>query len=190
MKAAALEVPMDMTIDVFLDWSDTRPETERYELVNGEPILLARDRIKHNQTKLRVWEALRDEVRDNLTDYTVFIDGIAVSKGPKNYRLPDVVVHQGDYDPESSMAGMPIVLVEVVSKSSEERDVHAKLRDYFAIESVQHYLIIYGDERYLVHHRRLGEGHIDTRIVTSGVIELTPPGLRVDSAAFFERQKQ
>lgn len=187
MTAAARKAPLDMTVDVFLDWSDTRPETERYELVNGEPILLARDRIKHNQTKVRAFDALRATYQ-NLDDYAVFIDGIAVSKGPNNYRLPDVVVHQGDYDPESSMAGMPIVLVEVVSKSSEERDVHAKLRDYFAIESVQHYLIIYGDERYLVHHRRLGEGHIDTRIVTSGPIELNPPGIRIESAAFFERQ--
>lgn len=40
-----------------------------------------------------------------------------------------------------------------------------------------HYLVVEPRKRLIAHHRRGSEGLIETRIVTSGNLRLTPPGL-------------
>jgi hypothetical protein len=60
------------------------------------------------------------------------------------------------------------------------RDVGARLADYFPVPSIRHYLIARTGRPTIIHHRR-GEGElIETRIVTSGAIELDPPGLTLE----------
>ena len=67
----------------------------------------------------------------------------------------------------------------MISPSSEERDQLVKLEEYFQIPSVMHYVIVLDDRRRVIHHRRADAGVIETRLLSDGALDLTPPGLSV-----------
>jgi Uma2 family endonuclease len=78
-----------------------------------------------------------------------------------------------------------VIVVEVLSPSTAAIDHGAKLRGYFSLPSLAHYLILDGDARALIHHRR-GQGDmIETRIRSEGTLRLDPPGLDVPVAEMF-----
>ncbi|EJW10819.1 hypothetical protein A33M_4052 [Rhodovulum sp. PH10] len=173
-----------MTVQEFLDWSARQPETERYELVDGRVVAMTRDSVKHNRAKSAVYRALYDAIQSAPVPCEVFIDGVGVRVGERTVRIPDVVVHCGaEPDPDALLIDTPVIVVEVVSPSSEREDRETKLVDYFALPSVAHYLIVAGTQGAVVHHRRTGEATIDTRILRDGEIVLDPPGLTVSVEA-------
>jgi hypothetical protein len=56
---------------------------------------------------------------------------------------------------------------------------------YFELPSVAHYLIVHPAKRSVIHHRRETTGGIATRILSSGKIQLDPPGLSVLVEEFY-----
>ena len=73
----------------------------------------------------------------------------------------------------------PVIVVEVVSPSTQAIDSGAKLSSYFRLPSVRHYLVVSTKDRRLIHHAR-GEGEtIATRILVSGPLLLDPPGITI-----------
>jgi Uma2 family endonuclease len=172
-----------MKVDEFLAWSEQQP-ADRYELVDGEVVAMTRDSVRHNQTKFSAARALQDAVRAAGLPCLVFIDGVGVAISEKTLRIPDVLVHCGAEPALDAMiVESPLIVVEVVSPSSEHDDIETKLLDYFSLASIRHYLIIFSEKRVIVHHRRNDEGNIDTRITHDGDITLLPPGLTLPVAA-------
>lgn len=179
-----------MRVADFLEWARAHRDEGRFELVDGQIVAMGRDRVRHNRAKLRAVNEMARAIAVMGVGCEAFVDGVGVSSEEFFVRSPDVVVHCGEIDADASLADNPVVLVEVVSPSSEERDVHTKLREYFSIPSVQHYLIVYDERRYLVHHRRLDGDRLETRFVTAGELALDPPGLRVAVDALFAETAQ
>ncbi len=168
-----------MTVPQFLQWWGGQNGDQRYELVDGEIVAMGRDSMRHNLAKVRALDTLRAAVARAGVQCTVFSDGVAVAPDERTYRIPDALVHCGEFDATSSVSDNPVVVVEVVSITSEERDEHAKLHDYFIIPSIAHYLIVYDHKHYIVHHRRTGAGPVETTFVSTGEITLDPPGVRI-----------
>jgi Uma2 family endonuclease len=169
-----------MAVPEFLSWWEKQSDDVRYELVDGIVYAMGRDKIGHNIAKLRAVNALQNAITLAGLDCIAFTDGVGISPDAKNYRLPDASVNCGPVSDDSTLLPNPVIVVEVVSPSSEERDVHSKLRDYFAIKSVCHYLIIYPERKFVVHHHRQNsEEPVVTTFVTSGVLDLIPPGLSI-----------
>jgi Uma2 family endonuclease len=71
------------------------------------------------------------------------------------------------------------VLVEVLSPDSGTRDRATKLRAYFKLPSVQHYLIVWPDEPRIVRHTRLPDNQVATQVFEPGEIRLDSPGIAV-----------
>ena len=93
---------------------------------------------------------------------------------------PDVLVRCGaPVDDQALEVTDPLIVVEVVSPSSQKRDTGSKLEDYFRIPSVRHYLIIKTENTAIIHHRRDETGVITTAIVRDGTLRLDPPGMTV-----------
>ena len=167
----------------FLAWSE-RQRDDRYELVDGEIVATRRDSVRHNQTKFAAARALQDATRAAEPPCVVFIDGVGVKINDKTLRIPDVLVQCGaEPDPDALIVGSPLIVVEVVSPSSERDDIETKLVDYFSVASIRHYLIIFSERRVVVHHMRSEGGEITTRIAHDGDIALTPPEMSVSVAA-------
>ena len=168
-----------MTVPEFLAWAIAQPRG-RYELVQGEVVAMAPERARHNLVKLAVARALQDAVSCAGLPCTVFTDGMTVVIDQHTAREPDAAVQCGvAIDPNSMTLDAPLIVVEIVSPSSERDDTGRKLVEYFSVPSIRHYLIIHADKKVVVHHARGQAGEIATRILTAGDVDLTPPGLSV-----------
>ncbi len=167
-----------MSVAEFLEWSRELPGDQRYELVDGVVVAMAPERLAHGRAKLAATNALSAAIAKAGLDCEAVIDSVGVSINSHSYRMPDGSIHCGALDSQAYLLNDPVVLVEVVSPSSEERDVHAKLTEYFQLSSLHHYLIVYSDRRLAVHHQRTSDG-VATRFVSDGAIVLDPPGITI-----------
>ena len=171
-----------MKVPEFLAWAETQSEG-RYELVDGVIRAMAPERIRHSLVKFAVVRALDDAIRAARLPCTAFPDGVGVYVSDEKFRIPDASVQCGvELDPNSMILDAPLIVVEVVSPSSERTDTLVKLIEYFSVPSIHHYLIVLPEERAILHHERRGEG-ILTHIVRGGEITLGPPGITVPFAA-------
>jgi Uma2 family endonuclease len=75
-----------------------------------------------------------------------------------------------------------LIVVEIVSQSSEQHDFGAKLIEYFSVPSIRHYLVVVPKKRAVVHYMRNDEGGLSTYIGRNGDIVLNPPGMTVPVA--------
>jgi Uma2 family endonuclease len=172
-----------MSVLEFFAWAEKQPEGKRYELVDGEIVAMAPERARHNLVKFAVARALDDAVRAAKLPCTVFTDGMSVVINDHATREPDASVQCGvDIDLNSMILEAALIVVEVVSPTSERSDKSIKLVEYFSVASIQHYLIVFPEERAIVHHRRKDDG-IETRIVHDGDLALDPPGMLVPVTA-------
>lgn len=167
-----------MSISEFLAWWRDTPGDQRYELVDGVVIAMAPERLGHVRAKARTANVVAAAIAQKGLSCEAVPDGVGVPTGVRTYRVPDVSVFCGQLDPDAYYFENPVVLFEVVSPSSEERDVHVKLTEYFRLPSLEHYIIVYSDRRLVVHHSRDGD-RVSARFLHSGTIDLTPPGFSV-----------
>lgn len=176
-----------MSREAFRRWLAERPDERRFERVAGEPVMMAPERVVHARLKANVWAALRDEIRRYGLSCEALPDGITVEVDEDTDYEPDAVVNCGPPLPADAIAATnPVIVVEVLSPGSRHIDTGAKLVDYFRLPSVQHYLVVRASPRAVIHHRRLADGAILTRIATGGTLDLDPPGLALDLAAVFD----
>jgi len=171
-----------MTVTEFLDWAAAQPRG-RYELVQGEVLAMAPERARHALVKGEAFLALKTAVKRSALPCTVFPDGMTVVIDDSHAREPDVAVQCGVVpNLDSAVLEAPLIVVEITSPSSERDDTAEKLVEYFSVPSIRHYLIVNPIKKVVIHHARAEGGNISTRIVSSGVIDLTPPGMSVPVA--------
>jgi Uma2 family endonuclease len=164
-----------LTAEEFLAWAEGRPG--RYELVDGEVLAQASERVAHAKTKLAAALALQDAVRRAGAPCHVLPDGVAVRVDAATVFEPDAQLYCGpELPPDTLIVESPLIVVEVLSPSTGRNDVLGKL-SYFRIASVVHYLILDPDEPLVIHHRRGQGADILTRLIHEGDIALDPPGL-------------
>jgi Uma2 family endonuclease len=173
-------VPLRMTGDEFIAWAMEQPEGKRYELVAGEVVAMAPERVVHGRMKGRMYARLAEAIRAANLSCEAFPDGMAVRVDANTIYEPDAMVRCGPpVDDNATEVTDPVIVVEVVSPSSRKRDSGGKLEDYFRIPSVRHYLIVKTENQAIIHHRRDEAGDISTHIVRDGILRLDPPGLSV-----------
>ncbi len=167
-----------MKADEFIAWAMSRPEGEHYELADGEVIAMAPERSAHARAKGHLYRRLADALEKGMPAYEAFIDGLSVVVDENTVYEPDVRVRCGErLDDAAVKISDPVIVIEVLSRSSRGRDVGIKLTDYFRLPAVRHYLIVQAEARVIVHHARRDDGTIVTRITHGEPIHLDPPGL-------------
>ena len=178
-----------MTADEFLAWAETLPkEAGKFELWDGEVIVkhgavgqMNAERSQHWDVKGATFAALRDAIKQAGFACFAAIDGASVRLSNSKLVEPDVLVYCGEKVPRDVLeVPNPLIVVEVLSPSTQTIDLGVKLQGYFALPSVQHYLVIDPDRPLLIHHKRgLGDA-IEARIASGASLRLDPPGLDVD----------
>ena len=177
-------VKNEMDVDAFLAWADGRPG--RWELRDGQPVMMAPERAAHALTKYAAQETLKAAIREAGLPCRMFPDGMTVRITSRTAFEPDaLVVCPPPADLNTMEIPNPVLIVEVLSPSTAGDDHGVKLDGYFALPSVAHYLILDADRRVMIWHRRGSAGAIETRVVRDGVIRLDPPGFEAEAAAFF-----
>jgi Uma2 family endonuclease len=174
-----------MSVGEFLDWAAGRPG--RYELFRGEVIMMSPETVGHAEIKAAVHIALRASVRKRGLPCHVLPDGVVVRIDDATAYEPDAQVYCGEKLAGSELlVPNPVIVVEVLSPSTNRVDVSLKLAGYFRLPSIMHYLIVDPTQPSIVHHARADGSTILTRIITEGRILLDPPGLEIDLAEIYE----
>lgn len=168
-----------MTVDEFIPWAMAQPRG-RFELVNGEVVVMSSERLGHTQTKGLVFIALWNAIAKSGCGCWAIPDGATVRIDEHTAYEPDAMVYCGPKLPSESIeVATPVIVVEVASPSSRSTDAGAKFHGYFSLPSVVHYLIVDPERRAVVHHRRGADGQIVSAALTEGTLVLDPPGLDV-----------
>ena len=177
------ETPMSR--EEFMAWVDQQP-SGRFERIDGIVVAMAPERASHNLRKGAARDALRRAGKEaGLTSCQVFGDGMTVQVEDSDFE-PDALIHCGPpLQGDATRVTDPLVLVEVLSPDSGTRDRATKLRAYFKLSSVQHYLIVWPDEQRIVRHSRMPNDQVATRVFASGEIRLDPPGITVTVEEFY-----
>lgn len=187
-KIAAMNIALRkvMTVDDYLDWAAAQNEEPRTELINGQIVATAPERVAHNQIKGAVFIALRRAMDAAGIDGQVFTDGMTVPIDEYTAYEPDASVRCGAPLPPTAMkVPDPIIVVEVLSPSSVHTDTSAKLIGYFKVDSVRHYLVIDPDRRSVTHHSRAADGQVPAAPQSTGTLRLDPPGLSIEVESLF-----
>ena len=182
MDALRTQDSSRMTLEEFERWDGGEPDGQ-YELVDGIVVAkrdsMSPESIRHLRYKVAAYDALRDGVRAAGIPCHAFADGATIRTSVASARVPDALVHCGEWDDNSIFLDNPVVMLEVVSPTGGRRDTSVKLGEYFGLACVQHYLIVDPDRRKLIWHRRDAD-EIATRIVTAGSLTLDPPGFELN----------
>lgn len=199
MSEPAITIPDRlMTVDEFLAWAENVPkEAGRFELWDGRVVCkkepagsMNAERSQHWEMKAALFVAFREAIRAARIEAHVATEGPTVKLPPSNRGVePDVLVYLGAKVPRGALVvPNPVIVCEVLSPSTAKHDTSAKLEGYFALPSIQHYIVADPDKPLLIVHSRTGGDILATRIITDArePLHLDPPGLNVDLGEVFE----
>ncbi|MCJ2072796.1 Uma2 family endonuclease [Methylobacterium sp. J-030] len=142
--ALAVKREARMRVAEYRRWVEPRPDEERWELLDGEPVLMAPPSARHQRIVLNVAQRLDALARERGCGA---YPGLAIlSAAMDDYApYPDVVVHCGP-TPPTGFVDDPLVIVEVLSPGTMTNDRGRKLAFYATVPSLQTLLIVYQNE--------------------------------------------
>lgn len=114
----------------------------KHEFMDGEIIAMAGATRKHNLANTNISTELNLQLRE--TDCEVYVNDFRVRIREGHNVYPDVAVACGDIETADNDKTLlnPIVVFEVLSKSTEKRDRGEKAKDYFSLPSLQDYVLV------------------------------------------------
>jgi Uma2 family endonuclease len=143
MSARPLFAPADqMTVEEFLGFTATRPDEERWELIEGVPVLSPSPVEFHQVIASNIVTFLMNEKRRNNASWLPMLGvGTRVPVSPNSLPQPDVFVKDGPATskPETTDA---LVLFEVLSPSNTKADQAWRRKVYASIPNCQHYVTV------------------------------------------------
>jgi Uma2 family endonuclease len=142
------------------------------EYVDGHVFAMAGATNSHNIITTNTLFHLHSHVRGSSCRAYVN-DMKARIKAINTYYYPDVMVSCGPQKPESVFTETPVLIVEVISRSTETTDRREKLTNYRKIPTLREYVLIDQRQRLVEVHRLNEEGEWVHEIIRSqGEVEL------------------
>lgn len=121
----------------------TEPYSEvKREYIDGYVYAMAGTKLSHNRISVNILTFLNNHLKS--TPCQPYIADIKV-KAAKNYYYPDVLVDCSNLDGNSTYSENPVLIVEVLSKSTRRMDEVIKRAAYKQIASLEEYMLIEQD---------------------------------------------
>jgi Uma2 family endonuclease len=176
-EAAVTEpLPKPWTVEDFLEWEAQQPE--RYEFIDGRILGMVGGSAAHATIKDNVTQALRNRLHG--TPCHAFSESLKIVTDIASH-YPDVVVTWVPVQPTDDQIREPVVVVEVLSRTTADRARSAKWVGYQEdLPSLQHYLLVAQDRRRIELFSRAADGwHL--RIIRPPVrnVQLSALGLEL-----------
>jgi Uma2 family endonuclease len=162
----------------------------RHEYVNGEMFAMTGGTLRHNTIALNIAAALRNHLRDTLC--RAFINDVRVRVAKTNsYDYPDLLVTcaRGAQTMDLSAVTVedPVLVIEVLSATTEATDRREKLLAYRTLASLSEYVLISQDEARVEIHRRRGDiGWEKIEYFGPETVELASVGLQIGMREIYE----
>ena len=131
-----------MTIEEFLAFTDSRPDEEKWELIEGMPVVSPSPTDVHQLIVASITGYLwRHKVQSGALWFVLSGTGTRVPASKNSLPQPDIIVK------ESAAIGTPVtneavVIFEVLSRSNTAADRAWRRRVYTSVPNCQHYVTI------------------------------------------------
>jgi Uma2 family endonuclease len=137
-----------MSLDDFEELLADKPADERWELIGGRVVrMMVGARWEHNRIVQNLIVAMTNRFRSKGSNCRAFSETFYLKDRPMDLAaLPDAMVRCGPLPPDATSLDDPVVLVEVVSKGSAQRDRWEKWGLYQRLPSLRHYVLIERDQ--------------------------------------------
>lgn len=143
---------MGITVEEYLKLQETA--TERLQYFNGEIFAMSGGTPNHAWIATNIIAALHPALRN--TGCRIGNGDLAIWTPAGLYTYPDVVISCAPEKFNGNFLINPVVIVEVLSETTEGYDRGEKFEKYRGIESFQEYLLVAQDRVYVEHHVRGG----------------------------------
>jgi Uma2 family endonuclease len=131
-----------MTIEEFLAFTETLPEEERWELIEGVPVLNPSPIDNHQVVVLNIGSYLvAHKQRAGASWLPMLGVGTRVPISPRSLPQPDVFVKEGPTT-GSPITDDALVLFEVLSRSNTKADQAWRRRVYASVPNCRHYVTV------------------------------------------------
>lgn len=152
----AIPLLKPLTVDEFLDWDNG--DDRHYELLDGVPVAMAAPSGAHQiivaSFAYHLVGALNKRPPCRARAGTpIEILGLA-----NTCHVADLAVTCQPHEPGQKLIPEPLVIIEILSPSTENKDRKVKLPDYRAIPSVVEIVLLDQQPYYCEVHRRLDDG--------------------------------
>jgi Uma2 family endonuclease len=133
-----------MDLDDFEELLLDKPRDEKWELIGGRVVRgMVGARWAHHEIVQNINFALRTHIRDKGLPCRTFTETFWLKQRfLKLAVFPDIMVRCAPMEPDMGSIDDPLILMEVVSPSSEERDRGKKASAYMRLPSLQHVCFI------------------------------------------------
>ena len=170
-----------MTLDEFLAWEREQPE--RYEYNGIVVTMMTGGSLDHSTIASNLRTALSDKLRG--TGCIAFRgDAKVIANGALRY--PDLSVTCSPVMGRDDIVPAPVLIIEVVSASTERLDRGRKKLDYFATPSIRQYAIVEQDERLVDLYTRSESGWVNEVITGDAVLNLSSIGVGLNLDTIYE----
>lgn len=131
----------------------------RWELIDGEPVMIAPTTLRHANIAANVLAALHEQLCGTGCRPTCSRTGVRT--GGATIRYPDVVVDCGAREDHGMCATRPVLLCEVLSPARDPFDTHQRVSEYRAVPDIASVVLIDPHARRAIIHRRDSAGWRD-----------------------------
>lgn len=132
---------------------------ERWELIGGEPMIMAPTTQRHRDLVANILAALHEQLRGTGCRPTCSRTGVRT--GEATIRYPDIVVDCGARYDHGMCATSPVLLCEVLSPARDLFDTHQRVSEYRAVPDIACIVLIDPEVPRAIIHRRDGAGWRD-----------------------------
>ena len=148
--------PKLLTVDAFFAWQERQDEL--YEFVDGRlaPRSMTGATRRHDRIVINAIRAFGMKLAGGPCHPSTA--DIAVRTRPGRVRRPDLTIDCGPFEPSSLTAHSPVLVLEVLSPSTERTDTIVKVDEYKNLETLRHILIAEPDAAHVLHYWRTDTG--------------------------------
>jgi Uma2 family endonuclease len=158
----------------------------KHEYVAGHVYAMVGTSTAHNLIAGNLYAALHAHLKGK--PCRVFMADLKVHVAAADaFYYPDIVVscHAPDRQPANYVLTQPLLIVEVLSPSTERIDRGEKLHNYRTLESLREYVLVSQDSHEMEIHRRGGTGWVRGRFAGDDRFMLETVGLELPVAALY-----
>ncbi len=132
-----------MTAEEFFAFTETRPDDEKWELIEGEAVLSPSASHLHQRIVRNILTFLA-RIEDERRPTWEVLPGLGVRISPINIPIPDVLIRPFD-ELVGAVCDDMIVAFEILSPSTADHDLRWKRQAYAKLPSLMHYIVVAQD---------------------------------------------
>ena len=160
-----------MTVEAFLEFCDTLPDGERWELHDGRPVMMVGGTAAHAIIGSNILSALSGPARKHNCRA---MSGFLVRANEQSLFEPDVAILCGPLDPKSRFSREPRAVFEVLSPSTMRHDRILKFERYRSMPTVEQIVHVFQENMRVESWIRGDEAWLDEPIILTSPDAVLP----------------